>query len=1047
MKPTIQLFSLLIIVAAAPSSVAMTFDQMKLRDTVDPNYIRFQDSSATYGTTFETLSADFNGDGNDDILSLGGMPDNLGLGGGVITFPLSMMLYQDGDFVFHDIGVNYHSPLIDVVDIDFDGDLDIVTGDKQILINDSHANFSLVEYNPNGVVGSYLDVMDWDNDDDLDILTQYRIFLNDGDLNFDEVLNTPEIVSSTPQSFLFKDLNQDTRPDILQSSGTGIQSWIQDESGQYQLRSEINLPAEHFFIQNIDGQNDKQQFVVYSNFLQMDFVGIIENDGTGLLSYSDFPLATDGIYMDRFSVQKIYNQDINNDGVKELVISALFQNTVDCSNLQNLLFIYTNVENRWQFKDVFYSEGFEDDLGFLYLSGAVTLPGLIDLNQDGYTDFILNSEKPIVWMNRHNENSVEDYYSISNKSLMQFTRDIDIMDFESFEVAADGKPDIFDAIEISSHCQPPDRLYTPQNYGHSILWINESDDNYHAFSSVFGGGNDFLQPYRYAKFADLMNQGTSSMLVTQYNDSGMAVSSYFNPAVFEPLAGISLPEIIKYSEVINLDANIYNNEIVLIADSEEAPVVVLEFINYQFYESARLPLGNVNGEFKLKDMNGDGNIDIIINNKGLNDSIAIWYNDGDGNFVEGPSFGDNVQAVAIMDINDDGLPDILCSNESHDIWIQQQGNVYVKIEYDDSFWHNPVGSYNEVQNRIPEKLQTVDFNLDGKMDLVAYMNNVYRVYLNESDNDNIWFYYIYDSYAGQDDSHKRVLVGNMTTDDFVNFDGQDILFNFRSEADFYTGLFFNPQYKGHGYAVEELGRNNLFYTIFFSYDDYGNPEWYASLNRHYRNFTGYETLYPANILNPIRYIYDYHNFHANMDYSQKGSGYLSFLKNSSQNYLDRAIYNIEGDGVAWEVSPVSVPQQRPEYDFSGLWWAGPDDAGWGVSLYFVQKQQHQDAVVVIYFYDEQGFPRWVMGYKESFLINEDNTIDMVQYRGYGRDQNLVELSEIPAGSVTLNLNEASAVLGQAGSLSMDIQYSGNIMLNDNWQRNNIPIALFSKPGN
>lgn len=69
---------------------------------------------------------------------------------------------------------------------------------------------------------------------------------------------------------------------------------------------------------------------------------------------------------------------------------------------------------------------------------------------------------------------------------------------------------------------------------------------------------------------------------------------------------------------------------------------------------------------------------------------------------------------------------------------------------------------------------------------------------------------------------------------------------------------------------------------------------------------------------------------------------------------------------------------------------------------------------------------------------------MEQVNGYGRLQNQVELTRNPAGTITLNLNQASKNFDEAGTLSMDIHYPDDL-LNDNWIRNRVPFALLSEP--
>ena len=68
---------------------------------------------------------------------------------------------------------------------------------------------------------------------------------------------------------------------------------------------------------------------------------------------------------------------------------------------------------------------------------------------------------------------------------------------------------------------------------------------------------------------------------------------------------------------------------------------------------------------------------------------------------------------------------------------------------------------------------------------------------------------------------------------------------------------------------------------------------------------------------------------------------------------------------------------------------------------------------------------------------------MNMYNGYGREHENVELTYLPAGNLSINLNEASKDFNQAGTLTMDVFYPKGER--QDWIRNNIPFALSSEP--
>ncbi|MCF6289370.1 MAG: VCBS repeat-containing protein [Proteobacteria bacterium] len=822
----------LILFYSVSISATITFEAQQLTNSKQPNYLKFRYPTNDFGNTFETLAADFNGDGFEDILSLGGVTSNFGTGGVTFAIPLGMMLYDDGEFVIHDLGVSFASSVVNVIDIDQDGDLDIVTLTGYILVNDGLANFTVLEYNPGWMLGNNVFTIDWDNDGDFDIVTQKRIFINDGNLNFSADNAFPIDASHAGNIIYVADINNDEFIDFVISNGSVLQSWINDKQGQFTLQNSLDVADYIYQIHALDA-DDANNFSLILEVRDQGQSKILslKNDGNGGFVASEFILDFANITFDWWYVEKMYNHDMNNDGINELLIATTFKNNSDCQNWQNLLFIYKKDDQGvWGLSDKLHAEGYQGDPNSSFASGKLTIPSIIDLNQDSLPDVILPGDKPIVWLSGSNSFNDDSYYYVSSRSMTQFTSTIDVVDFTTPEVASDNKLDIFQAIDMSNQCPVPDGTYTPKNFIRSILWINDGNDAYYSFSSELGGGNDFLHSYKYFKFVDVENTGSPSFIATrQYQDDGTAQSFYIDPRYIDPLFRIQLPEVTYFAESANLDLTDDTQELIMIADTADAPILVYKLNNGQLDEIARLNFGNKNGEFKLTDIDSDGNLDIIANDKGASNAIAIWYNDGQGQFTKGQSFGNNTQAIAIMDINDDGQLDIMTANATHDIWLQQAHNQFAKLDYDDSFWHAPVGAIEDYsRNWIPSSMQVQDINNDGKDDLIVYIQHSRRVYINESSSNHTWFYYIYDSYTGQD-LRNNIIVSDLNNDnmlDFLDTSEDTIILNTQITINPTTGLFYDPDYSGHGYSIDNIGQNNLFYSIFYSYDNNGKPQWF-----------------------------------------------------------------------------------------------------------------------------------------------------------------------------------------------------------------------------
>ena len=141
---------------------------------------------------------------------------------------------------------------------------------------------------------------------------------------------------------------------------------------------------------------------------------------------------------------------------------------------------------------------------------------------------------------------------------------------------------------------------------------------------------------------------------------------------------------------------------------------------------------------------------------------------------------------------------------------------------------------------------------------------------------------------------------------------------------------------------------------------------------------------------------------------------------------------------------VDYYKQPKENNLSGLWWAGSDDSGWGWSIELIEHENEAtDIVIILYYYDADGNPRWLIGNQTGFEAGQPIAIPMNMVKGYRRSASPTNLELFAAGTVEITLNQASNNLLSAGSMSVDLNYPG--AEGGSWVRNNIPIALFSTP--
>lgn len=125
-----------------------------------------------------------------------------------------------------------------------------------------------------------------------------------------------------------------------------------------------------------------------------------------------------------------------------------------------------------------------------------------------------------------------------------------------------------------------------------------------------------------------------------------------------------------------------------------------------------------------------------------------------------------------------------------------------------------------------------DFNGDGLDDMTVYIQNNVHVYLNDSNN-SISFYKNYTSPAYLPFNLSQTENSNATYADFNNdgrmdfVSGSDgfIKINIQKDESIRSGIYYDPNFNGHGFSIEELGQKGLYYSVFYTYDEFGSPRW------------------------------------------------------------------------------------------------------------------------------------------------------------------------------------------------------------------------------
>lgn len=267
------------------------------------------------------------------------------------------------------------------------------------------------------------------------------------------------------------------------------------------------------------------------------------------------------------------------------------------------------------------------------------------------------------------------------------------------------------------------------------------------------------------------------------------------------------------------------------------------------------------------------------------------------------------------------------------------------------------------------------------------------------------------------------------------------------------GSWYDPKYNGHGFIIEPVGRDNIYYTMFYTYDDLGKPDWYLSystlengvLNDSFEPQTLQRVLYDYQINPENGYpLYEDPNLsdgRLRIDFNVETAQNHAACQDNENRDLQRvalAEWRINGEQEVWCIQPILVDVNKAEPDFSTAWYGGEADTGWGFSLV-----HNKEAMVgYLFYYDADGNPRWALADDEPLSPSKDYNSAFYQVEGYPRDAAPQPLIFNEVGSLRLNLKNKLNDLSTDGSADIDINYDG--VEGGQWLRESVPLQTLFK---
>lgn len=344
---------------AAPGDVSLLFNDGQGSIVREPRL------ASAVASPSASVSGDFDGDGDDDVAVAG-------FGGGV-----SVMLNEAGTGLTPTQLVSVGDVLEQIVgvDIDLDGDLDLIAADSaadsgRVLRNNGLGHFGVSAAVPLGDRPSCLAVSDVDLDGDPDLLAGNRgdgevvLLLNDGA----GVFTSGGIVGSgiAPAWVAAGDLNADGAPDLAiayQVTDT-VSLLFGNGDGTFGGEQVLEVGANPSGISIADFEGDGLAEVVvagYGRENELASVLVFEQDGAGV--FTERASLSAGV-----ATWKLSTPDMNGDGLPDLVITS----------------------TRASIASVLLSDGaggFGEEIRYSTggLAGSIVA---LDLDQDGDTDLL-----------------------------------------------------------------------------------------------------------------------------------------------------------------------------------------------------------------------------------------------------------------------------------------------------------------------------------------------------------------------------------------------------------------------------------------------------------------------------------------------------------------------------------------------------------------------------------------------------------------------------------------------------------------------------------
>ncbi len=236
------------------------------------------------------------------------------------------------------------------------------------------------------------------------------------------------------------------------------------------------------------------------------------------------------------------------------------------------------------------------------------------------------------------------------------------------------------------------------------------------------------------------------------------------------------------------------------------------------------------------------------------------------------------------------------------------------------------------------------------------------------------------------------------------------------------GLWWDRTRSGHGLDLQPV--SGRWMLTLSTYEASGKPVWYAALgdlvNQRFVSDGGL-TRYDYRLdRNPPQQRNAARSGELALRFGlAHGEGACAESARDRPDALALAELNLDIDGVPahWCIEPMRFAEVGvPVADANGLWYAGPSDPGWAISITERGVDGRSLGVAHVYYYDDEGQPRWALG--TAPVVAGSARYALRSFSGYCPGCAPEKINSAPVGEFVQRLSGFCGQLSGFGSLDL-----------------------------